>query len=91
MGWIDDILSAFDRSAVLSAPAEMDELKSRVADLETKLNGKWPAEVCRCCGERAARLDHGYPSTDTKGNVRESWKCEGCGKYDERIYRPSPR
>ena len=54
------------------APAKVDDLDRRVAELEQKLTGPWPPDVCRLCGERAARLDY---SGEEKGIVRERWEC----------------
>jgi hypothetical protein len=60
------------------------ELKSRVAALEEKLSGKWPADVCRLCGERAARLEFSHAD---KGMVREDWYCSECGRKDLRYHK----
>ena len=86
MGMIDDILKALDRvpawRRLQEVPSEVDDLKRRVAELDEKLNGKWPGDVCRYCGARAARL------TDTRGGstgiIHENWTCEECGETDYR-------
>ena len=82
MGIVDDVLKAFDRvpiwNRLQTIPSELDELKARVADLEEKLNGKWPGDVCPFCGARAFRLDR----VDMHGQ-REVWKCEACQKTRE--------
>ena len=67
-------------------PGEVDDLKRRVAELEDKLGGKWPADVCRFCGERASRLDFSVPS-QAKGNVREDWQCAACNKVERRVVK----
>jgi hypothetical protein len=41
-------------------PDRTAALEQRVAELESKLGGKWPADVCRLCGERAARIGHSH-------------------------------
>ena len=60
MGLIDDILKALDRIPVWrrlnEVPAEVDDLKERVASLEEKLGGKWPPDVCKRCGARTLRM-----------------------------------
>jgi hypothetical protein len=85
MGVIEDILKALDRiplwKRLQQVPEEVDKLQTRVADLEQKLNGKWPGDVCRYCGARAARL-----AAPPRG--QENWKCEECGQTD---YRPIKR
>lgn len=82
MGIVDDILKALDRvpvwKRVQELPSEVDDLKGRIAALEEKLSGKWPADVCRFCGARAARLA-GAP----RGS-EEKWFCEECNQTDFR-------
>jgi hypothetical protein len=84
MGVIEDMLNALDRipgwRRLQELPAEVDELKAKVAALEEKLGGKWPPAVCRFCGERKSRLQ-GFRG---HGNVDEIWSCEACGKQDRR-------
>jgi hypothetical protein len=64
MGIVDDILRALDRIPIWKRlqelPSEVDDLKARVAAFEDKLSGKWPPDVCRYCGARAARLVHSH-------------------------------
>lgn len=92
---VDDVMKVLDKSAVWKRlqiiPAEVDDLKKRIEELEGKLGAKWPADVCRFCGEQSARLSRVFPTAGPTANVRESWKCEACGKYDDRYYRPSNR
>lgn len=68
-------------------PDRVDVLEAKVAALEEKLNGKYPADVCRKCGDRAMRLNRTM-GPNTKGNMIESWKCEKCGSYEERQIKP---
>jgi len=92
MGLLDDILKALDRHTVWKRlqgiPDEVDALQRRISDLEEKLGGKWPADVCRFCGERTVRLHWTYPGIDAKGNVREDWLCTACEKTDRRTVKP---
>lgn len=92
MGMIDDIMKALDRweewRLMRSLPVEFARLERRVAELEEKLGGKWPADVCRFCGERGMRLTRVF-GPDMKGNMRESWNCEKCRGHDERVRKPS--
>jgi hypothetical protein len=87
MGAIDDFMKMLDRIPIWKrlgeVPAEVDSLKARVADLEGKLNGKWPADVCRYCGERAARFTSSR-GPDDKGIIFEHWTCEKCSQNDRR-------
>jgi uncharacterized protein with PIN domain len=92
MGIVDDVLKAFDRIPIWrrlqEIPAELDELKARMAALEEKLGGrgKWPGDVCPYCGALAMRLT-------TQGQRRgagvmefryDTWTCQECGKSEER-------
>jgi hypothetical protein len=90
VGIIEDILSALERIPIWkrlqALPSEVDYLKARIAELEDKLGAKWPAYVCGYCGWAHTA----FPSV-SKGNLRETWRCERCGRQDERIYRPSAR
>lgn len=94
MGMLEDILKALDRfdewKRMREAPGRVDELQKRIAELETKLSGKWPADVCRKCGERSMRLYHTAGPTD-KGLLREEWNCGACDFYDVRLIKPSSR
>jgi hypothetical protein len=63
-------------------PDRLAELEKRVEELENKLNGKWPAEVCRHCGERAARLQ--YSRVEERGVEVTRWDCEKCTFADFR-------
>ena len=76
------------REEILS---ELNSLKSRLDFLEEKFGPKWPPDVCRHCGERALRLAHAIPVPDSQGYMREDWRCEKCGKYDVKAYKPDAR
>jgi hypothetical protein len=92
MGMVDDVLKAFDRipgwKRLQEVPSEVDELKSRVAALEEKLGGKWPPDICRLCGARAARIGHSHAD---KGIVTEAWVCAECQDTDWRYYKASAK
>jgi hypothetical protein len=61
MGVLEDILKTLDRveiwKEVQNTPQRVTALEKRLGALEKKLGGKWPADVCRYCGERGARLN----------------------------------
>ena len=88
MGVIEDTLKALELIPVWrrlkGVPAEIDGLKSRVGELEEKLGGKWPADVCKYCGERAVRLQSKLGPFDG-GKMRESWRCSACNKTEARL------
>ena len=52
-------------------PKRITELEGRVAELEGKLGGKWPADVCKFCGMRAVRLNGSFGPMD--GYIQEQW------------------
>ncbi len=62
-------------------PDRTAALEKRVEELERKLGGKWPADVCRLCGARAARIGHSH----LEKNVEVSrWDCGECKQMDFR-------
>lgn len=63
--------------------AKVPALEARIAELEALLNGKAPAEFCRKCGERAARL-RGHAGLQD-GMISETFVCEACGARDNRF------
>ena len=85
MGILDDVMKTLDRIPIWKrlneVPEEVDSLKARVNELEAKLGGKWPADVCRMCGARAARL--GHTILQDKVSV-ERWDCSDCNQSDFR-------
>jgi hypothetical protein len=93
MGIVDDILKALDRIPIWSRlqqlPTEVDDLKARIITLEEKLGGKWPGDVCRLCGERAARIS--FSNVSDKGIINEGWDCSKCGERDFRHYKVGPK
>ncbi len=88
MGILDDVMKTLDRIPLWKrlgeVPGEVDELNRRVSALEGKLNGKWPADVCRYCGERAVRLES-IRGPNSKGMLQEDWECAACGQSDQRL------
>jgi hypothetical protein len=92
VGVLEDIMKALDRSSIWkrlqALPPEVDELKARIATLEEKLNGKWPGDVCRFCGARAARFTGGIGNIDRAGMLHEMYHCSECAKDDERWRKP---
>ena len=87
MGIPETILGVLDRipgwKRIQQLPSEVEDLKRRIAALEEKLGGKWPADVCRYCGERAMRLEAAFTS--------ETWLCSACGKREYRPLGSGPR
>lgn len=81
MGIVDETLKVLERIPIWKRlgqiPAEVDDLQKRVAALEEKLGGKWPADVCKYCGERAVRL------ADQR-HTEENWVCAVCGETELR-------
>ena len=70
-----------------TVPPRVAELEAMVKELNEKLNGKWPADVCHKCGERGLRLDNSF-GPDANGNMREEWGCKKCGARDVRSIKP---
>lgn len=91
MGLLDDILKALDRipawKRLQELPSEVEALRHRVTELEQKLGGKWPADVCRYCGERSLRLSDTFGPNE-KGNMQEHWDCSACKQTDIRLVKP---
>lgn len=81
MGIVDETLKALDRIPIWKRlggiPDEVDDLKKRVAALEEMLGGKWPADVCKFCGSRSARLQASMMG-------RQQWLCAECKKIEVR-------
>lgn len=90
MGVLDDVLKALDRVPIWKrlneVPEEVDDLKRRVSELEDKLGGKWPADVCKFCGERTLRLYFSRPNPD-KGHIHEEWQCSACNQMEKRLVK----
>ncbi len=87
MGFLEDVMKTLDRIPIWKrlqgVPDEVDALNQRVADLEEKLGSTWPPDVCKYCGERAARLTSTKGPTD-KGKMIQSWACEKCNNIERR-------
>jgi len=90
MGSIEDIRKILSDIPIWkrlgTVPAEVEDLKRRVAELEEKLGGKWPGEVCRFCGERQTRLFRTL-GPDVTGIVTDVWRCGACGQSDHRMHK----
>jgi hypothetical protein len=89
VGVLEDMLKALDRIPIWKRlqelPTEVEILKQKVADIEEKSGTKWPGEVCRACGERAARIAHSH--VNSKAVVCEVWHCEKCDHRDFRYHK----
>ncbi len=87
---LSDLLAVLDRwdlwQRVSASPDRLDDVEQRLADLEEKLGGKWPPDVCRFCGEREVRLNHVAGPGD-HGTMREEWVCGACGEADKRLVK----
>jgi hypothetical protein len=87
MGLLDDIMKTLDRwevwREIQALPEKWLALEKRVADTEEKLGSKWPPDVCKFCGERAARLIWAEPG-HSKGYKREDWRCAKCSATEMR-------
>jgi hypothetical protein len=94
MGLLDDMLKALDGwdewKKMRTAPAELEALRERVAQLEEKLSGKYPAEVCRKCWFPAMSLRSTY-GPDKFGSMIEDWHCGRCDGSEERRVKPRER
>jgi hypothetical protein len=86
---LEDFLKALDRWSewkdMRAAPARIDALAKRVEELEAKLGGKWPPDVCKYCGERAARMS--FSSPEPKGIARQEWTCGACDQVELRFVK----
>jgi hypothetical protein len=86
--WLNDVPLWKELGTI---PDRTKALEEKVAQMEKCLNGKWPPDVCKFCGERGMRLYHSFPGLDPKGNMREDWKCEKCARRDHRYFKPATR
>jgi len=75
-------------SAVWERGKKIALLEARVAALEEVLNGPHPADVCKACGIRGARLAGTWIDHET-GLVRQRWDCSACKMSEFRLVRPS--
>jgi hypothetical protein len=88
MGMLEDIMKVLDRwevwREVQKLPEKLEALERRIGELEQKIGGKWPPDVCKFCGERSLRLHQTYPA-DAKGKIEQIWECGSCGKFENRV------
>jgi hypothetical protein len=88
MGLLEDMLKALDRVEIWKqlqgTLQRISELEKRVAELEGKIGGKWPADVCKYCGARAVRR-HSKLGPLQRGKMRERWKCGECNRMETRL------
>jgi len=95
MGVLDDVRKRLNDVPLWkelgTIPDRTKALEEKVLELEIKLSGKWPADVCKFCGERGMRLYHSFPGLDSKGTAREDWRCEKCNREDYRYFKPATR
>ena len=90
MAALDNVLTILDKfplwRRMKEAPDKLDTLEKRVAELEEKLGDTWPADVCKFCGARAARMVWSVPHE--KGLTRQDWKCGECEHTEVRTIKP---
>jgi hypothetical protein len=88
MGVIEDMFKALDRIPIWkrlqTVPDEVDALKAKVAALEEKLGGKYPADACKFCGARACRMTASF-GANAKGRPQSHWTCSDCGRVETRV------
>lgn len=87
MGILEDVMKVFDRwdegKRMRATPGRVDELERRVSGLEERFGGKWPPDVCKYCGERAARMSFSHPNG--KGKIQQDWTCSACNEVEVRV------
>jgi hypothetical protein len=83
--WLNDVPLWKELSTI---PDRTAALEKRVADLDEKLNGKWPADVCPKCGQRTMRAT-GTFGPDDKKNMMQDWLCgdTSCNYHETRIIK----
>lgn len=95
LGWLKKFWGTFKRLRELERKIEalgsVLELESRVRELEAKLSGPYPADVCKKCGERSLRMTSTYGPANDKGLITQNWQClrEECQMYEARTVSPS--
>jgi hypothetical protein len=87
MGLLEDMLKALDRVEIWKqlqgTLQRISELEKRVAELEGKIGGKWPADVASI----VEREQYGCiaSSAPKGGKMREHWKCGECNRIETRL------
>lgn len=89
MGMIEDIMKALERipgwKRIRETPDELDKLKTRVAALEAKLDGK-SGELCPMCN--APTFKRIASVADKKfafaGLMRDTFECQSCQHREDR-------
>jgi len=86
MGVIDDVRKWLqdwaDWKRIKEQAEKVPALEKRIADLEAKLGGKQPGDVCKACGARALRMVSNRPSS--KGYIEQRWECGECKRGEWR-------
>jgi hypothetical protein len=91
MSTLDSILSLLDKwpawKRITEAPAKIDQLETRLAKLETKLQ-RAPGDACPKCGAWDFRviksLPHSNPAFGSLGDAARKMKCGECGFEETR-------
>jgi multidrug resistance efflux pump len=91
-----DILAILDKipiwKKVQEAPARIDALEKRIAELEAKL-ARAPGEACPKCGELEFRTvkTAAHPQLGVAGAVNRFLKCGACAHTETRLETPKTR
>ena len=87
---LKDLLAVLERwdtwKRMRETPDRLDAMERRVAVIEEKLDGPWPPDICKVCGERALRLMRSVAKTT--GNTVQYWGCERCRETEQRAIKP---
>lgn len=93
MATLDNILALLNKwpawKRITESPDRLDQLESRVEQLERKLRRE-PGEACPRCGERAVRVKEAKRDAlfGDLGARKHVVECEECGFSDERLVTP---
>lgn len=90
MSTTDNVLALLDKlplwRQIKECPDRTDALEKRVAALEQKIGPDWPPDICKFCGKRAARMEHGTRPNE-KGIYIEEWRCAECDLIERRSFK----
>ncbi|MFL9863214.1 hypothetical protein PQR67_03390 [Paraburkholderia fungorum] len=93
MGLLEDIMKTLERvpgwKRIVAAPAEIDELKARLAKLEAQLS-QAGGEICPVCRKAAFKVIKSIPHPEFgfAGTKLDTMKCSACGHEESRNRDP---
>ncbi len=68
--------------------AQIPDMEQRIADIEEKIGGKWPGDVCPKCGRQSLRVIKAHRVRTGRGTYKSlrSYACEhdGCDFREQR-------